>query len=1107
MNKKFRKQICILLCLFLTCMDLYVGNGSQVYAQGQGEAAKGESSDASPFAPYDQVYVFDDTNIKGTVYEGKDFCQIEYSEGWTGENGGGGLGCYNNTDHWADSGATCTITFVGTNLKFYSRTASHLGSSVFSLDNKEPVSVNFWSSKQTDNVFLYDTGILEYGEHCLTIQAGALIVVDRVEVSCPYAIVNDSEEGTGELQVKYDGTWTYEGSEKPQGCEHKHDVKTKDASYGKDVHWAENTGSFEIKFSGTSVKYYTESGNGQINVSLDGESVADGLLLNSGTPNQGLAFDSKNYKELAPGLHTLNVEIAGGVVVADRLEVCCTHNGEEQILKNKKEATCTEEGYTGDTCYKNCGQEISKGETIPVKAHSWNEGEVTEQPTQDKDGIKTYTCTVCGATRTEIVSFSCSHENKEERHEEATCTKPGYKEAFYCPSCDKMISDGIEIPALGHDLQVRDFKEAGTTEDGYTGDTYCTRCDYVEAGEVIPKAYAVVNNAVTGTKELEYNFTDGWTYEKADSSADCYEGDNHWSDTANAAFEFKFNGTSVKYCGQKGPNLGYAAFSVDGGEEEEVNLYNASKVDQVLIYKTKDLQPGLHTLKVRVTGKNGGGNSCVVVADRIEVYCNHKGEETESCDTEATCTEPKRTGDSYGKVCGQKVSEGKEVGEPLGHEIKNKEDKAATCTEPGYTGQTYCTRCDMVIGQGEKIEALGHAWDDGVITKQPTDTEEGIRLYTCTRTDCKETKTLTVPATGGVGSCSHGNTEKKNQAATCTKPGYRDAVYCRDCGKMLQEGTVILALGHNPEVKGIKEANGTEDGYTGDTYCTRCSSLLETGEVIPKAYAVINDHATGTKELEFSYVGDWREGSDTEGCYEEDSFWSETMDDYFEFKFSGTSVKYYGKRADHLGYAAFSIDGGEEEMVNLYNAVEEDQVLVYKTEELQPGTHTLKVRVTGENGAGGRHIVVADKIEVYCNHKGERRGSRNVEATCTETGSIGEVYGKVCGQKISDGKQVKAFGHLTASRDKKATCTKSGYRGQIYCIRCKEIIDHGQKLPALGHQWDNGVVTKEPTATKAGVKTFTCNVSKATKTETIPAAGIPQPQLPKVGDTLKDKTS
>lgn len=44
-----------------------------------------------------------------------------------------------------------------------------------------------------------------------------------------------------------------------------------------------------------------------------------------------------------------------------------------------KEATCIEEGYTGDTYCLSCNEMISKGEIIPAKGHSWDKGVVTKE--------------------------------------------------------------------------------------------------------------------------------------------------------------------------------------------------------------------------------------------------------------------------------------------------------------------------------------------------------------------------------------------------------------------------------------------------------------------------------------------------------------------------------------------------------------------------------------------------------------------------------------------------------------------------------------------------------------------------------------------------------
>ena len=70
---------------------------------------------------------------------------------------------------------------------------------------------------------------------------------------------------------------------------------------------------------------------------------------------------------------------------------------------------------------------------------------------------------------------------------------------------------------------------------------------------------------------------------------------------------------------------------------------------------------------------------------------------------------------------------------------------APTCTEKGYTTHT-CACGDSYVDT--YVDALGHAWDNGKVTKEPTETETGVKTFTCTR--CGETKTEVIPATGSV---------------------------------------------------------------------------------------------------------------------------------------------------------------------------------------------------------------------------------------------------------------------------------------------------------------------------------------------------------------------
>ena len=71
-------------------------------------------------------------------------------------------------------------------------------------------------------------------------------------------------------------------------------------------------------------------------------------------------------------------------------------------LRNEKKATCTEEGYTGDTYCTDCGELIKKGSVTEKANHNWQLTK-EEKATCEKDGSKTYTCADCKETKTETI--------------------------------------------------------------------------------------------------------------------------------------------------------------------------------------------------------------------------------------------------------------------------------------------------------------------------------------------------------------------------------------------------------------------------------------------------------------------------------------------------------------------------------------------------------------------------------------------------------------------------------------------------------------------------------------------------------------------------------
>ena len=143
---------------------------------------------------------------------------------------------------------------------------------------------------------------------------------------------------------------------------------------------------------------------------------------------------------------------------------------------------------------------------------------------------------------------------------------------------------------------------------------------------------------------------------------------------------------------------------------------------------------------------------------------------------------------------------------------------APTCTAKGYTTHT-CACGDSYVDT--YTDALGHAWDNGKVTKQPTETETGTKTFTCTR--CGETKTETIPK------LTHEHSYKAVVTApTCTAKGY--TTHTCSCGDSYVD-TYTDALGHAwDEGKVTKPATETEDGVKTFT-CTRCGETKT--ETIP----------------------------------------------------------------------------------------------------------------------------------------------------------------------------------------------------------------------------------------------------------------------------------
>ena len=227
----------------------------------------------------------------------------------------------------------------------------------------------------------------------------------------------------------------------------------------------------------------------------------------------------------------------------------CAHENTE--LRNAKEATCTEPGYTGDTYCKDCGEKIGTGtaipakghtevideavaatcttpgktegkhcsvcnevlvaqEEIPAKGHSWDKGVITTSPTCSDAGVKTYTCTVCSETKTEVLDAT-GHTPVDVAEQPATCTEAGHTAGVKCSVCGATISGIEEIPATGHTEVIDLAVEPTCTKTGLTEGKHCSVCNEVLVAQtVIPaKGHTEVIDAAKAPTCTEPGLTEG----------------------------------------------------------------------------------------------------------------------------------------------------------------------------------------------------------------------------------------------------------------------------------------------------------------------------------------------------------------------------------------------------------------------------------------------------------------------------------------------------------------------------------------------------------------------------------------------------------------------
>ena len=463
-------------------------------------------------------------------------------------------------------------------------------------------------------------------------------------------------------------------------------------------------------------------------------------------------------------------------------------------LRNAKDATCTEEGYTGDTVCKICGKEITKGETIQAKGHT-EAVDARVEPTCTKSGLtEGKHCSVCNevlVAQTEILATG--HTEVTDPAVDPTCTEPGKTEGKHCSVCNEVLVAQTEIPATGHTEVIDPAVEATCTKPGKTEGKHCSVCNEVLVAqtEIPAKGHSWDEGKITTAPTCEN--TGVKTYTCTVCNATRYEAIDATGHTPVEVAEQP--ATCTKPGHAAGTKCSVCGATISGLEE------------------------------IPATGHT------VVVDPAVE----------------PTCTEPGKTEGKHCSVCNEVLVK-QEVIPAKGHTEVTDPAVEPTCTEPGKTEGKHCSVCNEIIIAQTEIPAKGHTEviDPAV---EPTCTEpgktEGKHCSVCNEILVAQEE---IPAKG--------HTEVTDPAVepTCTEPGKTEGKHCSVCNEVLVAQEVIAATGHKPEIRDAVEATLTTPGYTGDTYCSVCDELLKKGEETPKTGAHITWVIDGKVVAEEDYL-------------------------------------------------------------------------------------------------------------------------------------------------------------------------------------------------------------------------------------------------------------
>ena len=666
------------------------------------------------------------------------------------------------------------------------------------------------------------------------------------------------------------------------------------------------------------------------------------------------------------------------------------------------------------------------------------------------NGVLIYTCSVCSNSYTEVI-FATGHNYVDSICVGCGETKPSEIVAKPVTSVGELsVGDQIIIVAQDYNYAL------STTQNGNNrGQAEITKNDDGTI-TIAENSDVQIITLEAGTKDGTFAFNVGDGYLYAASSSKNYlrtettlSDNSSWSVTisdgittviaqgGNSRNVLQYNqGSSLFACYAGSTQKAIVLYVIDAGENGEDPVCEHTNTTVEGAAEATCTTAG-HTGKTVCTdcGKTVSEGETIPALDHdyVEGVCTRCGEE-EPKTNPGEATIDLTTKDNRTAYSGEQ-----QVWQQNGITVTN--DQAASTNPVGdyaparfyqgskltieYPGMTkivfHCnnyknTYADALVSSIGTVDGVTVTVDGKVVTVEFAAARDSFVIETLTAQVRMDS--ITVSAGASEAPCEHTNTTVEGAVeATCTTAGHTGKTVCTDCGKTVSEGETIPALDHD-YVEGV---------------CTRC------GEEEPKTNPGEATIDLTTKDNRTAYSGEqqvWQQNGIT--VTNDQAASTNPVGDYAPARFyqgSKLTIEYPGmtKIVFHC---------------NNYKNTYAD-ALVSSIGTVDGVTVTVDGKVVTVEFAAARDSFVIETLTAQVRMDSITVSAGASEAPCEHTNTT--VEGAV-----------------------EATCTTAGHTGKTVCTDCGKTVSEGETIPALDHDYDDGVVTTEPTCEKAGVKTYTC---------------------------------